>query len=201
MLTVPVRLQIIIVGAGPSGLLLASLLAKDGVRLQILDQGAGPEENPRAAHYAPSAVYDFERAGVRSAIQARGFSPDGFCWRESNGKELARMCAPADYDLQMVVLPLDRLIKVLIAHLEKFDHVEINWNHKVIGIEQDEKEARVRVETPDGLKVLGADYVVGADGASSQVRRSLFGEEYPGETLKEQIVATNVRGRISTNPR
>jgi len=51
----------------------------------------------------------------------------------------------------------------------------------------------VEVETPEGRKVIVGDYVLGCDGANSQVRRSLFGDlNYPGETLESQIIATNV---------
>lgn len=93
----------------------------------------------------------------------------------------------------MVVLPLDQLCPIIIDHFKSYPNTEILWGHKVVGVEQDEKEARVVVETADGQqKKLGADYVVGADGASSGVRTALFGKEYPGETLQQQIVATNV---------
>jgi 2-polyprenyl-6-methoxyphenol hydroxylase-like FAD-dependent oxidoreductase len=67
-----------------------------------------------------------------------------------------------------------------------------------VGIEHDEKEARVVCETPEGKKVLGADYVLGCAGANSQVRKSLFGgKNFPGETLHSQIIATNVSSPFS----
>lgn len=49
------------------------------------------------------------------------------------------------------------------------------------------------VQTPAGEEKFSADYIVGCDGASSQIRRSLFGNlDFPGRTWDEQIVATNV---------
>ncbi|OCL06947.1 FAD/NAD(P)-binding domain-containing protein [Glonium stellatum] len=185
--------KVTIVGAGPSGLLLAIMLAKQHIGVQVLDAGTEPDKNPRAAHYAPSAVYDFARAGVINEINAEGFHPDAVCWREADGTFLAGMKRAENIDHPMVVLPLDRLGPLLCRHLQKnCPTAEILWSHKVIGIEQDETEARVQVETPDGVKMYSGDYVIGADGANSQIRRSLFGNNYPGETLNAQIIATNV---------
>lgn len=101
----------------------------------------------------------------------------------------------------MSVLPLDRLLPLLVRHFESLPNTEILWQHKVVGVEQDEKEARAIVQTADGqTKKIGGDYLVGADGASSGVRTALFGKEYPGETLDKQIVATNARQPPASDP-
>ncbi|KAI6327106.1 hypothetical protein MCOR34_000536 [Pyricularia oryzae] len=69
----------------------------------------------------------------------------------------------------------------------------VSWRHRVLDVGQDEerKVAWVDVATPEGRKRVEGDYVVGCDGAASQVRRSLFGQDYPGFTWEKQIVATN----------
>ena len=93
----------------------------------------------------------------------------------------------------MVVLPLDRLGKLLYEHIQRQPTAEVKWSHKVVRIGQDQEKAWVEIETPSGLRRSEANYVIGCDGASSTVRRELFGPEYPGETLNAQIIATNVR--------
>jgi 2-polyprenyl-6-methoxyphenol hydroxylase-like FAD-dependent oxidoreductase len=180
------------VGAGPSGLLLAIMLAKQGIQIQMLEAGHELDKNPRAAHYGPSAVYDFTRAGIIDEVNARGIFPDAFCWRNPDGSLITGMRMPKDMEYPMVVLPLDQFDKLQLDHLEKLPGTEVLFGHKVIGIEHGDTEAKVKVQTADGLKEFSGDYVVGADGASSQIRRSLFGDEYPGETLPQQIIATNV---------
>jgi 2-polyprenyl-6-methoxyphenol hydroxylase-like FAD-dependent oxidoreductase len=132
-------------------------------------------------------------------VRKHGFTPKGVCWRKKDTTFLAGMGRePEQSEFAMVVLPLDRLCPLIVQHFESLPNTEILWGHKVVGVEQDEKEARVVVETSDGkTKKLSADYIVGADGASSGVRTALFGKEYPGETLKAQIVATNVRLLLS----
>ncbi len=187
------NIKVIIVGAGPSGLLLGILLAKQGVKIQILEAADDLDKNPRAAHYAPSAVYDLNRAGVLDDVKRDGIHPDAVCWREPDGTFIAGIKSRFDIEFPMVCLPLDQLDILLLKHFLAAGDTEILWRHKVVSIEQDDNEARVHVETPEGNKTFGADYVVGCDGANSQIRRSLFGDfNYPGETLQKQIIATNV---------
>lgn len=186
--------HVVIAGAGPSGLLLGIMLARNaGIKVTILDADYKINDNPRAAHYAPSAVYDFDRAGVIDDVRKKGFSPKGVCWRLQDTTFLAGIGREPDTTkYAMTVLPLDKLGPLFVEHFESLPNTKINWGHRVVAVEQDESEARVIVETPQGRKTFSADYVVGADGASSGVRTALFGKEYPGETLDKQIVATNV---------
>lgn len=139
-------------------------------------------------------MQEFRRAGVLDQIAAEGIHPEGVCWREADGKILAGMKPDPDKqdENRMVCLPLDKLGKILLKEFVAQETAEINWQHKVVGIEQDDKEARVKVETPEGVKTLSAEYIIGCDGANSGVRRALFGENFPGETLQQQIIATNV---------
>jgi 2-polyprenyl-6-methoxyphenol hydroxylase-like FAD-dependent oxidoreductase len=187
--------QIIIAGAGPSGLLLAILLARNhGIKITVVEADTKINANPRAAHYAPSAVYDFKRAGILDDLREVGFHPQGVCWRLKDTTVLAGMGREPDRsEYSMVVLPLDRLGPLLVKHLESLPNTEILWGHRVVDIKQDDKGATAVLETLDGgKKDLTGDYIVGADGASSGVRQAILGKEYPGETLPQQIVATNV---------
>lgn len=97
-----------------------------------------------------------------------------------------------DHPTRMVVLPLDRLGQLLYEHIMNQPTAQVKWSHRVVRIGQDDDKAWVEIETPDGLQKSTADYVIGCDGASSTIRRELFGPEYPGETLNAQIIATNV---------
>lgn len=183
-------------GAGPSGLILGLLLSKQGIQVELLDAGAELDKQPRAAHYASPAAYELARAGVLEDVKARGFLPQSFAWRKLDTTFVAGLnhaALPPDYPYKMVVLPLDRLGKLLYEHIQRQPKAEVKWSHKVVRIGQDQEKAWVEIESPSGLQRSEADYVVGCDGASSTVRQELFGPEYPGETLNAQIIATNVR--------
>ena len=185
--------KIIIVGAGPSGLLLALLLAKQNIHVTVMDLGTELDKQPRATHYAAPAVHELRRAGVIDDVRKAGFSPDGVCWRKLDGTYLSGIhmsVLPEDYPDSMACLPLNFLGEIIYEHLKRQPTAEVLWGHKVVRTEQDEHEARVIVE---GNRTYAADYVVGCDGANSIVRRQLFGDwEFPGKTLDVCVVATNV---------
>lgn len=154
-----------------------------------LDKGA------RATHYAAPAMWELNRAGVGAEMRSRGFIPGGVCWRKLDGSmivELDGNNVGEDPD-RLTCLPLSQLQLLLRESLAQYKTAKILFDYKVTGVGQNEERAWVDVETPSGEKRLEADYIIGCDGANSQVRRSLFGDwEFPGKTWNEQIVATNV---------
>jgi 2-polyprenyl-6-methoxyphenol hydroxylase-like FAD-dependent oxidoreductase len=195
------RPYVIIVGAGPSGLLLGLLLALQGVPIRLLDMGDGLDKQPRATHYAPPAVYELRRAGVLEEIRKQGFVPRTVAWRKLDGTFIAGLDGSVldDDPDRMVCLPLDKLGSVLYQAIQAQPTAIVSWKHKVVSLDQDDDKAWVNVESPQGPQRLEADYIVGCDGANSQIRRSLFGDwEFPGKTWDEQIVATNVRSLRTT---
>ncbi|KAH7137037.1 putative monooxygenase [Dactylonectria estremocensis] len=186
--------SVLIAGAGPSGLTLALLLAKQGIKTTVVDMAPHLNSAPRATHYSWPAVYELGRAGVLEEVIREGFINDRpVSWRKLDGTLLAQVDIESiPRDKRMVCLPLNHLTSILEEHLSKEPSATILWNHKVLGVGQDTSQAWADVETPTGIQVLKADYVVGCDGANSQIRRSLFGDgDFPGKTWDEQIVATN----------
>ena len=198
-----IHTQVIIVGAGPSGLVLSLLLAQAGIRVTLLDSGSTIDSSPRAAHYAPSAIQILQRAGVLEDVRRDGFIPGDMSWRQIDGSPIVTVkdVAQRHNPDAMTVLPLNLLGKVLLRHAEKNEMIAIRWDCEVVGVEQGEKEAWAVVRAPGGdeSKVAG-DYVVGCDGGNSTVRKALFGGDFPGKTWDAQIVATNVRTYLQSLP-
>ena len=188
--------KVVVVGAGPSGLLLSLLLAKHGVPVELLEATHELDNQPRAAHYSSPAVYELRRAGVIDDVIERGFKPSAFCWRKPNGEMIGYLKFDVDPDdpMRMVVLPLDRLGKLLYEHLQRYPVASVKWGHRVVALGEDADKAWVQAETETGLVTIEGDYVIGADGANSFIRRTLFGGQasFPGETLNATIIATNV---------
>ena len=177
------------------------MLAKKGIPVQIMDKADKLDEQPRATHYGPPAMYELRRAGVADDLRAQGFMPDGVCWRKLDGTFIAGLNTKSltgDPD-RMVCLPLNRLGRIIMNHIERQPTATVTWGCEVTGLGQDDDKAWVNAKTSEGEKKFEAKYIIGCDGANSQVRRSLFGDwEFPGKTWDEQIVATNVscfRGR------
>jgi 2-polyprenyl-6-methoxyphenol hydroxylase-like FAD-dependent oxidoreductase len=191
--------QVVVVGAGPSGLLLCLLLAKHGISVQLLEASDKLDDRPRAAIYGPPAIPDLKRAGVLDEIRRRGMTLNTMSWRRfEDHSSMAAMdwndvAQVGDDDLRTTCLALDELDRVMLEEFLTKHNGEVFWKHKVVNVGQDGEQAWVDVETPDGQKKIYGDYVVGCDGATSQVRKSLFGDDFPGFTWDRQIVATNVR--------
>lgn len=185
----------IIVGAGPSGLLLGLMLAQKGVTVHILEAAAELDDSPRAAYYGPPSAYELRRAGVIDEVRKEGFDPVKMCWRKLDGTYLAGFDNSLMHDDpdRLACLPLAQLDRLLYRNAIAQPTLKVSFNHKVVDVGQDEEKAWVDVETPEGKKRLEATYIVGCDGASSIVRRSLYGaKDFPGYTWDKQIVATNV---------
>jgi 2-polyprenyl-6-methoxyphenol hydroxylase-like FAD-dependent oxidoreductase len=188
--------KVIIVGAGPVGLLLALRLAQQKINVQVLELAAEVDHRPRATHYGPAGVYELRRAGVLDEVRRQGSRPGDMAFRRLDGTYLAGLKQEEvveDLD-RHACLPIHKLGLIIVNALAKEPTAEISWRHAVtaMGESADGSLAWVEVESPEGSKRLEADYIVGCDGAKSVVRKSMFGDNFPGYTWDKTIVATNV---------
>ena len=135
-------------------------------------------------------------AGVLEDVRRDGLIPKNMTWRKIDGSvitSITDVAQPGTPDA-LTVLPLNMLGKVLLRHCEENANVTVLWNKKVVdvGTDGDGKGAWAKVQGEQGEEMWTADYICGCDGANSQVRKSLFGNEFPGHTWDAQIIATNV---------
>jgi 2-polyprenyl-6-methoxyphenol hydroxylase-like FAD-dependent oxidoreductase len=192
----PSQTSVIVVGAGPTGLLLSLLLSRSNIAVLLLEKENAVETQPRATHYAAPAMSVLQRVRVVEAMSTRGFYPRSLCWRTVDNVRLTGMDHSGnegDPD-RMICLPVSQLSKILLLALEEEPMAKVLWNHEVTGISKlEDGTGKVEASTPEGKRDFIAKYVVGCDGANSALRRLLFGDQdFPGKTWDYEIVATNV---------
>lgn len=202
--------KVIIIGAGPSGLLLALLLAQHKVPVLVLEGWSVLDSRLRATQYGTPASRIFRKAGVLDDIRAAGMTNfKGICWRKaSDGEKLASvdLTITKDDPDRITVLPLGEILKILYRHCQDLG-IDVRFEHRVSKVGQDEKKAWVEAEIGlggDGEKRIErfeADYVVGCDGASSTVRQELFGKDWPGVTWPHVLMVQNVSFNHRRQPR
>lgn len=189
------QLPVIVIGAGPVGLLTALRLAQGGVPVTLLEANLQIESSPRAMAYQPPAVKELDKAGILEDVRKVGGRGDKVCWRRtSTGEviaELERNTTP-EHPYENLVIGQHELAEVILRHFKHFNNTQVCWNHRVIAITQADDKVSVTVEAPgDEKKVFHSRYVVGADGGKSSVRR-LCNIPFEGFTWPQQLVSTNV---------
>ncbi|KAF2157051.1 FAD/NAD(P)-binding domain-containing protein [Myriangium duriaei CBS 260.36] len=183
--------SIIIVGAGPAGLLLGALLARAGIpSIKILERDPQPSGDTRAVFYQPIALHEFKRACIMQAVDNAAFRPRKAVFRNMSGEALFEMPGTS-----MIALTSDKLASIVQEEFQTHANADIKWSHEVTALGEDEakRTAWVDVQTPHGTQRLTADYVVGCDGGSSTIRKLLFGpNSMAGFTWEKQLMAANV---------
>lgn len=184
--------DVIIVGAGPVGLINALLLARAGLSVRVIDAEAGIVPSPRAMTYAWSVLDALEYHGLFDDLLAAGFLSDYratriFATGEVICQDFGVLEGFANHPYTLT-LGQDGLARILLTRLEREAGVRICWNTRFLGLDQDAQGVTVRVA---GQSPIRASWLIGADGGRSDVRKAI-GLSFAGITWPRRFVATNI---------
>ncbi|WP_181775075.1 FAD-dependent monooxygenase [Amycolatopsis pittospori] len=167
--------DVIVVGAGPTGLMLANELALAGVDVVVLERLTGRTGLSKALNLQPRTAEMLELRGLLDGAEERSFATvqDGHF-----------AMIPVDYHGWDTRFPFQ--LGIPQAEVEAFleerlaaQGTKVLRGAEVIDFVQDKDSATVRYRTDSGETRLSAKYLVGCDGARSVVRKGLDGD-FPG---------------------
>ena len=186
--------EVLIVGAGPTGLTAAIELTLRGITIRIIDKvPPRPPTESRALGTNARSQEIFERQGSLAPMRAAGVPLRGFSFF-SKEKRIARI------DLTHLESPYPAMLhlrqaeteQVLLDRLAELG-VAVERPVELTALSQDERAVRATLTRPDGQsEELTTSYLIGADGARSKVRKAL-GLEFVGEALGEREYLADVR--------
>ncbi|HEV8177293.1 MAG TPA: FAD-dependent monooxygenase, partial [Gemmatimonadales bacterium] len=180
--------EVLIVGAGPTGLMLANQLARRGVPARIVDRHAGPSLQTRALGVQARTLEIYAHLGiVDRALQLGRRATGANMW--ANGRRAARVpLGDIGRDLSpypfLLILGQDDNERLLAGALKPHG-MAIQWNTELVGLTQEANRVIARLKQPDGgTREFTAAWVAGCDGARSAVRQ-LTGIPFQGAPYED----------------
>ncbi len=186
--------HVVVAGAGPVGLVSALLLANQGVKVTVLEAAPALNRDLRASTFHPPTLDMLAPLGLTDDLVAQGLVARFTQQRDRQEGVVA------EFDMQLIAPDTDhpfrlqceqwKLTQMIQAKLDAMPHVQMLFDAKVSQVTQTADQVQVAFTQADEARNLQADYLIGADGAWSAVRRSL-NIEFEGFTYPERFLVVS----------
>ena len=194
--------EVLIVGAGPTGLVLALWLRRQGVAVRIIDRTDAPGTTSRALAVQARTLELYRQLDLADAVMERGLKvPAVNLW--ARGVRAARVAfgsigehlTPFPF---IEIYPQDEHERLLIERLMELG-VPVERRTELTDFTDSGSSVRVELRTVDGKKESGETrYLAGCDGARSTVREGL-GLGFPGGTYRQVFYVAYIEGGGNQN--
>lgn len=190
--------DVLIAGAGPTGLLLACELQRLGVRVRALDPKCGPTRESRAMIVQARTLEIYGQLGLAREAVRRGQPASGLsAWsggERLGGLSLGRVGAGETPYPFILALEQSENEALLFAHFQALGG-EVGWGWALDSFTQDAEGVTATLRGPNGeSKACRAAFLCGADGAHSPVRHRL-GTPFDGERSPRTLFVADVTAR------
>jgi len=188
--------QVLVVGAGPTGLVLALWLTHMGVKMRLIDKAAAPGTTSRALAVQARTLEFYQQVGLAQTVIDRGHKIATLnLWVKGTKaatvplKEMGQGLSPFPFPM---IFPQDEHERLLIERLSAVG-IEVERRTELIGFEDDGRQVRAKLRRSDGSEeVCSASYLAGCDGARSKTREVL-NVGFPGGTYDHLFYVADVQ--------
>jgi 3-(3-hydroxy-phenyl)propionate hydroxylase len=186
--------RVLIAGGGPVGLVAAAHLARSGVPVAVFETGPRLSEESRASTFHPPTLDMLHELGAAEPMIAQGLKAPAFQYRSKKNGLLAQFdfadiadVTPHPYRLQC---EQSKLTQILYDRMRGHSNFELQFSSPVVGVSQDASGIEVAIDRNGRRERCSGRYLIGADGASSKVRRAL-GIEFEGFTWPDRLLVVS----------
>ncbi|HEY1542645.1 MAG TPA: FAD-dependent monooxygenase [Xanthobacteraceae bacterium] len=184
--------RVVIVGAGPVGMVCALALNRRGVPVTVFEQEPAPVEDQRAATIHPPTLEMLDALGVTEKILPLGMVSTTYRFHDRVNRSVV-----AEFDLDRMrdefkfpfVLQYEqyKLTASIAAEYANAGDFDVRFSHSVTGLTENADGVEIAYASPDGEGRISASYVIGCDGGRSTIRK-LAGIEFEGFTYAERFI-------------
>ncbi len=187
--------EVLIVGAGPTGLVLGLWLTRLGVRVRVIDKTEEPGTTSRALAVHARTLEQYDQLGLAEPLIAHGLEISAVnLWvagRKAARAPFGNMGAGLSPFPFVLIYPQDEHERFLIECLDDAG-VHVERRTELVGFDATTAGVRARLRMPDGTQqICETAYLAGCDGARSRVRE-LLGTGFPGGTYAHLFYVADV---------
>jgi 3-(3-hydroxy-phenyl)propionate hydroxylase len=190
----PERLPVLVAGAGPTGLMCALALGRQGIPVIVCEAEPGLTHDLRAGSFHPPTLEMMAPYGITARMHEAGLQVRYWQVRERRGDLVAQFdlglladVTPYPYRLH---LEQHRLTPIQLELLRQETDAHVHFGHCVTGFEQRPDRVLVHVESDGVPSTLEAAWLIGADGGRSAIRKRLA-VAFEGFTWPEQFLVVS----------
>ncbi len=184
--------DVLIVGAGPTGLALATALQRAGVDHLLVDALESAQNSSRAAVIHAHTLEMLDIIGATADLETAGMAVADFVVRDRDQAllKLSFDDLPSPFR-HLLMVPQSTTEAILQAQLETLGG-RVHRGVRALDADRDEEGAMASIMTADGERIVTARYIVGADGMHSKIREAA-GIGFEGEAYGESFILADVR--------
>ncbi len=185
------NIPVLIVGAGPTGLMMAYELARFGIAFRIIDKKPEQTQHSNAVALQPRTLEIFKQVGLVDEFLRIGQPCKSLVFYDK-GKEFARanLSSLDSVYPYILALPQAGTEKILNAKLDELQH-HVERSRELVDVKIHFSDIQTTIRHDDGVEeTIVCQWLLGCDGAHSKVREKC-GFQFPGDDLSEQFVVAD----------